>query len=74
MKFFNGVLNSIFCNIKLRSYNGRLTNVYIHSTMLMKSHFKCVEKKITVDWLRINIINTRRSLNESEQKLIVDLV
>jgi len=49
MKFFNGVLNSIFCNIKLRSYNGRLTNVYIHSTMLMKSHFKCVEKKITVD-------------------------
>jgi len=45
---------------------------YSHSTLIMKSLSKCVEKRITVDWLREDGINKCR--NASEYNFVCDLL
>jgi len=63
---FIRVLNLSICDIKLRSYNGWLTNVYIHYTSLIKQFFRCTEKKITIDKLPEDVTNliTKRTWAE----------
>ena len=59
-------------DLKIRSYNGRLISAYSHSALLTKSLSRCVEEKITLDWLPENGISGFR--NTSDWKSVCDLL
>ena len=63
---------SSISEFKLRSYNGWLTNVYIHYRSLIKQHFRCVEKKISIDKLPKDFIN--KLSKASDHKLVCGLL
>jgi len=59
-------------DFKVLSYKGWLVSVYSYSALLVESLSRCVEKRITVDWLPKYGIS--KCQNALEQKLVCDLV
>ena len=62
----------ILALIKRRSFKRWLISAYGHSAPFLKPLSRCVEKRITADWLPEDGIS--RCRNSSEQKLVGDLV